>query len=556
MKVVTAEEMASLERAANDSGLGYEEMMESAGRAAAQAIKERIAGSSQILVLVGPGNNGGDGLIAARYLHEWAFPVTVYVWKRSQDPDPNLARVEERHIPILWADDDAALAQLSDLVGRCDALVDALLGTGTMGALRGNLPALLDLVSSRLATRRVRRERGPLSAPIAVTSTETRERCPLIVAVDLPTGLNSDTGEVDPHALTADLTVTFTWPKRGHLAFPGARHVGQLLVADIGIPSSLADQVLLEVATPEKVAALLPARPLDAHKGSFGKALIIGGSVNYVGAPCLAAQSAYRSGAGLVTLAVAHSIFSIVAAKLTEPTYLVLPDDMGALVPEGLRLLAERLGDCDALLVGPGLGTEPATKAFLLGLLAGQEHTPQRTVGFLGAQAVAGRQFALPSLVLDADALNMLAGEDGWWENLPNECVLTPHPGEMARLLKCGLPEVQADRLGVARVAAQAWRCVVVLKGAYTVVASPDGRATIIPFANPALATAGTGDVLAGAVLGLLAQGLSAHDAAVCGAYLHGMAAELWRGKMGSAGMIASDLLTRLPVAMNKLLGQ
>lgn len=381
------------------------------------------------------------------------------------------------------------------------------------------------------------------------------ETGPLLVAVDVPSGLNCDTGEVDERTPAADVTVTFACPKRGHFGYPGAERVGELLVADIGIDPALAQGAALQVATAEDVAALLPPRPSDAHKGSFGKALIVGGCTHYTGAPALATRSACRAGAGLVTLAVAERIYPIVASTVPEATYLVLPDDMGALAPEAWRVLASRLAGYRALLVGPGLGTEPPTAEFLH-LLLGHADGQRRPMGFAASRLAPEQRSALPPTVLDADALNLLAGRAEWWQTLPEGSVLTPHPGEMARLLGCDIDAVQSRRADVAREAAQTWRCTVVLKGAYTVVANAAGHATLIPFANPSMATAGTGDVLAGAIVGLMAQGLAGYAAAVCGAYLHALAGELWRSHYGVSGMLASDLLARLPEAASLVRGQ
>ncbi|HHX66353.1 MAG TPA: NAD(P)H-hydrate dehydratase [Chloroflexi bacterium] len=555
MKLVTAEEMRRLEQAASEAGLSYEEMMEQAGHATALAIQERLAGSADhILVLVGPGNNGGDGLVAARYLHQWNLPVSVYIWKRNLEDDPNLERVREMGIPVYRAEDDPEGERLDELVTDCDLLLDALLGTGTTGELRGDLPDLLRRVRRGLNARAAGREIERISPLRSVAGSRinryVRSQTP-VVALDMPTGLNSDTGEVDEAALPADLTVTFAHPKRGHFLFPGAGFVGKLLVADIGIDPALAEDIPTAVATPEAAAAMLPARPPDAHKGTFGKAMVVGGSTNYVGAPRMAAEGAYRSGAGLVTVAVGGRIYPMVAAGLTEATYLVLPDDMGAITPSAVRVLVEHLEDYDALLLGPGMGTETVTGDFMCALLTGRR--ARRTIGFAEEEPPPTSKHMLPPLVIDADGLSLLSRCPEWWEHLPPESVLTPHPGEMARLLGRSVREVQSNRLGAAQSAAQEWRCIVVLKGAYTVVAAPSGRTTVIPFANAALATAGTGDVLAGTILGLLAQGLRAYEAAVSGVYLHGLAGEIRRRQLGASGMLAGDLLPLIPRAMEEL---
>ena len=554
MKLLTAEEMREIDRAAHEGGLAYDDMMERAGQAAALAIKARVARSASVLILVGPGNNGGDGLVAGRYLHEWQYRVTVYIWKREKEDDPNLARAQGLEIPIIWASQDHEFRQLAALVSECNVLVDALLGTGVTGPLRGSLRDLLGVVRESLGARAAQATQGngPLR-DILRPPTRKRSARPLMVAIDVPTGLHCDSGEIDELALSFDLTVTFAYPKRGQFLFPGASHVGELLVADIGIDPKLSEGIAIEVATPEQIASMLPPRPLNAHKGTFGKALIVGGSANYVGAPCLAAAGAYRIGAGLVTLAVPQRIYPLVAAKMTEPTFLVLPDEMGVLVPTALRVLGERIKDYDALLVGPGLGTEPATKEFVAGLISGPWQARLRPIGFGVSHQESERPPNLPPLVLDADALNLLSGLDRWWEHLPQESVLTPHPGEMARLVGCDVRTIQGDRIGAARRTAMQWKCTVVLKGAYSVVASPKGRVTIIPFANPALATAGTGDVLAGAILGLMAQGVPGFPAAVCGAYLHGLAARIRVREHGQVGMLASDLLALLSVAMRQV---
>ena len=553
MKVTTAEEMRELERLADKGGLSYQEMMENAGRAAAQAIHDRLkAESAQILVLVGPGNNGGDGLVTARYLPEWGHAVSVYIWKRDMEDDPNLERATDLGVSIVRADDDKKHEQLDRLVLECDIIVDALLGIGVSGLLRGDLPELLDYVRARLFLRgESAMTRASIRRP--TDACQPGEPHPLIVAIDLPSGMDADTGAIDGHALRADVTVTFAHPKRGHFLYPAASYVGELVVADIGVDPALAEDLPVRVATPEFVAELLPPRPSDAHKGTFGKCLVVAGSTQYVGAPCLASRAAYRSGAGLVTLAVPGAIHPLVAAKLTETTFLMLPHDMGVLVPDAVRLLSEQVGGYDALLLGPGLGQEDTTAEFVAALLGSREasRAMRRRIGFcLSTEETSATGLKLPPMVIDADGLNLLAKCEAWHRHIPPGSVLTPHPGEMARLLECELENVALDRFGVAGGAAARWGCTVVLKGAYTLVASPDGGAAVIPFATPALATAGTGDVLAGAIAGLMAQGLSGHDAAVCGAYLHGWAGQKLEHRLGRAGAVAGDLLPVLPEAM------
>jgi NAD(P)H-hydrate epimerase len=376
----------------------------------------------------------------------------------------------------------------------------------------------------------------------------------VVVAVDCPTGLNCDTGELDPAALPADLTVTFAYPKVGLLRFPGAEAVGNIVVADIGIPPDLADDVSLEMATTQWVQARLPAR--SAHKGTFGRALIVAGSVNYVGAAALAGAGAKRVGAGLVTMGLPMPIQPAVAANLTEATYLLLPHDLGVITTGAVEVLGERVGEYNALLLGPGLTQEKETVSFVHRFLGLERGDRRGGIGFVSRSTAEETEHpALPPLVIDADGLNVLANAEEWWKALPPDTILTPHPGEMARLMgdQATVQEIQADRDNVARRMADKWNAVVALKGAFTVVASPDGRVMVLPFANPALSTAGSGDVLAGAIVGLRAQGMDAFEAAVSGAYVHALAGELARADLGDMGVVAGDLPPRLPLALQRI---
>jgi len=379
---------------------------------------------------------------------------------------------------------------------------------------------------------------------------------PQIIAVDCPTGLNSDTGAVDPATVPADLTVTFAYPKWGQFLFPGEEACGELLVADIGTPPELGEAIKTEYVSPDMVRALLPTRSRSAHKGTFGKALIVAGSLYYTGAAYLAGAAATRVGTGLVTLAVPRPLQAILAAHLYETTWLPLPHDMGVLAPDAVRILDEHMGGYDALLLGPGLSREKATQQFVERFLAPLSASSQGHLGFVPTDphevTSSARRAQLP-LIVDADGLNCLAQVEGWQHQLPENSILTPHPGEMARLCGCSTAEVNANRWNIAREKAVEWGHIIVLKGAHTVVAAPDGRLAVHPFANPALATAGTGDVLAGAIVGMLAQGLAPFEAAVVGVYLHGLAGELARRDIGSAGAVAGDLIPRLPRAINCL---
>jgi NAD(P)H-hydrate epimerase len=340
---------------------------------------------------------------------------------------------------------------------------------------------------------------------------------------------------VDSACLYADNTITLGFPKLGLFNPPGAERAGRITVADIGIPSYLAEGVTTELITDDWARSVLPKRPLGANKGSFGRVLVVAGSINYIGAAYLACSGAIRVGAGLVTLATAASLQSILASKLTEVTYLPLPESSpGIISAQAAGLIHQELSHYDVLLLGCGLGQS------------------QSAIGFIKSLLLEG-EVTLPLLVLDADALNTLAKTRRWWQQLPGDAILTPHPGEMARLAGVSIDEVQSDRVGITKRVALEWHKTVVLKGAYTVVVAPESQSMISPIANPGLASAGTGDVLTGVIAGLVAQGLKLFDAATCGVYLHGEAGEMVRDKLGDAGMIATDLLPALPLVIKQL---
>jgi hydroxyethylthiazole kinase-like uncharacterized protein yjeF len=535
MKVVTVDQMRQIEAASDAAGHSYTSMMEQAGGAVAEGIAaRRDVQGRHVLFLVGPGNNGGDGLVAARYLADARARVTCYLLKpRDPAQDPNFHLIQKRGIKTVLAGEDEDRSELERLVGGADVIVDALLGTGTRLPLRGTLADILKAIGGLLEARAQppRQKLTSLTTPfLSPKNGGTEEKAPFVVAVDGPTGLDYDSGALDETAIPANLTVTFAYPKVGHFRFPGAGALGELVVADIGTDPTLAADVTLEVVTPDMVRDWLPSRPPNAHKGTFGKALIVAGSMAYTGAAYLTGTAATRAGAGLVTLALPAAIHAAVAAHLAEATYLPLPHDRGFIAAEATQVLIEQLASYDALLLGPGLGQTHGTQALVTNLL---EHKGD-----------------LPPLTVDADGLNILAKMKDWPERLPPETILTPHPGEMARLMGWSIKEVQADRVAPAQVQAHAWGVVVVLKGAYTVVAAPDGRAVIEPFANPGLATAGTGDILAGTITSLRAQGLDAFESAAAGAYLHGLAGELARKEKGTAGMVAGDVLAHLPQAL------
>ena len=517
MKLVTSAQMRMLEQRAVAAGVSESDLMSQAGLAVAQEVWLRLGQVEErrILVLVGPGNNGGDALVAARHLAEWGATVRCYALRARDDAQwrPTMAA----GIDGASADDDPEFTQLDAWLADAEMLVDGLLGTGRSRPLEGALAAMLQ----RLDAARARRPR------------------PGLIAVDLPSGLDADSGTVDPLSVAPDTTVTFQYPKVGLYTQPGASHAGQIQTVDIGIPSGPEDDQLVELLDRRAARALLPARPADAHKGSFGRVLVLAGSANYPGAAILAASAAYRAGAGLVTLATAASLVSALVAAMPEVTYLPLEDGprRGALDATGAADLHRALPQYDAFVVGCGLGRDPATSSLVRQLLRDSNAARLRAI------------------VIDADGLNALSAE-AWAREVVAPFILTPHPGEMARLLNAETAEVQQQRLALAQSRAAAWGGTVVLKGANTVIAGADGRARISPVALSALATAGTGDVLAGAIGGLVAQGMDPFDAASLGVYLHGNAGERAARALGSAGTTARDVLTHLALAGRSLAGE
>ena len=514
MKVVTVEQMRELERRAVASGIDEDTLMETAGLGVARHVAQLLDGirGRRVVVLVGPGNNGGDGMVAARDLADWGALITLYMTS-ARRRDDKFEDCRARRVRVVEGADDPEQWQLGSYLALTDVVIDAVLGIG------GDRPLEAELRRLMASLGKLRRE-------------PTRAK---LIAIDIPTGIDADTGACDDACFPADVTLTLGAPKVGLFRFPGAACVGRLETVPIGLPEDAAADISLELADAAMVRGLLPARPIAAHKGTCGHVAVVAGSRKLVGASVLAAASAYRSGAGLVTLAAPDTADRIAAAMLLEQVHLPLAEtEDGHVAAEAAGPVRELFADASAAVVGPGLGAAESVRSFL------------------GALLLTEPALGIP-LVIDADGLNGLALTYDWPEKLSAAAVLTPHPGEMSRLLGRPIAEVEEDRVATAREAAARWHQVVVLKGAHTVVAAPDGRAALSPFANPALATAGTGDVLSGIVGSLLAQGAAPYDAAVAGVYVHAAAGEAVREEIGDAGLLASDLLGRVPVVLKEL---
>jgi NAD(P)H-hydrate epimerase len=539
VKIVSVEQMRWIEEAADASGLTYADMMENAGRGIAEVILGRWSNMEgmRVAILVGSGNNGGDGLVVGHHLAEAGAEVSAYLTKDRTEKDFNYTRIKDRVSTISSISEDPRESKLKAILKNADIVIDAVLGTGFSLPLKGNALELLNTASKELGKVKKR---------------------PSIVAVDCPSGLDCDTGAIAKETLFCDMTVSLAASKAGLHRFPGAEAVGELIVIGIGIPDDQKElaSVELELATKETVQPWLPPRPKSSHKGTFGRALIVAGSINYPGAAALAALGAYRVGAGLVTLAVPSPVQPLIAPQLPETTWIILPHEMGVIAESAAPLLQREFGQTQALLLGPGLGLETTTLSFIKRLFASEADLSRPQIGFVRDRSDDQKvdEFLL-SCVIDADGLKLLKQIPDWPKLLPELSILTPHPGEMAVLTDIDKEEIQEDRVGVAKRWAEEWGHIVVLKGAFTVVTAPDGRSAIMPFATPALASAGTGDVLAGAIVGLRAQGVAPFEAAALGAYIHGRAGEIAGKTHGTlAGVIAGDVANALRFSLAELL--
>ncbi len=501
MRLVGSAEMRAIDRAAiEDLGVPGLTLMERAGGAVAEAAQAVCAPRGRIVVVCGGGNNGGDGYVAARLLRSAGRLATVVALvppeRLSGDARAAFEQAAGAGVPVedrLWLD------RLEPAPG--DVVVDAIFGTGLARPAEGAFAEVI---------RRI----GELRAAGAS-----------VVAVDVPSGLSADTGRPLGACVSADRTVTFAFMKRGLLLHPGAQHAGQVEVADIGIPAEAASRVPVgaEVLTEAEARALLPPRRADAHKGDAGRVLVVAGSPGKTGAAHLALCGALRGGAGLVTLAARAEVLPLALAGRPEAMSLPLAG-AGPLGRSDLESLLAAAGQVDALVLGPGIPRGPETASLLRALL-------DRT--------------GLPA-VLDADALNALAESPANLRGLPPSLVLTPHPGEMARLIGGTIAQVQEDRIGTAAAKAREWGVTLVLKGAGTVVADPSSPPVVIPTGNAGMATGGTGDVLAGLVGALLGGGLASPAAARVGAWVHGRAGDLAALRHGQRGLLAGDLAESL----------
>ncbi|HSA77451.1 MAG TPA: NAD(P)H-hydrate dehydratase [Nitrospirota bacterium] len=512
MKIVTAEQIKSIDRRAiKDLGIPGPVLMENAGAAVMGEMEKffpNLAGM-KVGIICGKGNNGGDGLALARRLNIHGVPVRVALLASfgavTGDAKINLSILRKMGVEIAQ---NASTHAISDLIAWSDILVDALLGVGLSTPLKGIYAFAVELMNAS-------------GRPL--------------VAIDIPTGINADTGEVMGSAVRADLTVTMALLKRGIVLHPGARHAGTVRIADIGIPSQVVEKEKINVQLLNHGYGwgLISRREPDSHKGDFGHLMVVAGSFGKAGAAVMAARGALRAGAGLVSVATPNSLVPIIQQQIFEamciPSAESIDGTFGIGAEDELLKAAAKMSSC---AIGPGLSTHYETAQVVRSLV---------------------QRLTIP-MVIDADGLNALVGSLDTIKQAKAPVIMTPHPGELGRLLGVSPGDVQKDRIGITSDFAAKYKVIVVLKGAGTVIATPDGWIFVNSTGNPGMATGGTGDVLTGMIGGLLAQGYTASQAACLGVYLHGLAGDLAAKEKGEEGMIAGDLIEKIPDAIIEIL--
>lgn len=515
MKLLTAAEMQAIDKKAiTKFGIPGLILMEHAGMRMTEAIVNRLAGKIQgkrFLIFAGKGNNGGDGFVIARQLINMGADVKtflLYPTNRLQgDAKTNydiLVNMKAKIYPVLKPRD---FQRVEIALTYSDYLIDAILGTGFKGTLQGLLKDLVELLNKS-------------DKPI--------------FAVDIPSGLEADTGRAKGSCIRADMTVTFGFPKIGLCMEKARKYVGELWLGHISFPPLLWEEVpgSRGLITAGLIKELLPKRDPDGHKGTFGHLLVVGGSEGMTGSVTLTATSALRVGAGMVTIALPRSVCPMVEAKTLEVMTKPLAEtEEGTISTEAIESLMGLSSKMKAIVIGPGLARNINTADLVKNFLA---------------------QLNMP-VVVDADGLAALAGEAEFTTGLKAPLILTPHPGEMARLMELSIAQVQAERLDVALACARKYQAYTVLKGSRTIVATPDGQVYLNLRGNSGMATAGSGDVLAGVIGSLLAQGMSPLKACICGVYLHSLAGDLAAKDLGENSLIAGDLISYFPEAFRSI---
>ncbi len=513
MKIALVDEMRRIDKlAAETYGIDELLLMENAGRAAADALTgllgEEVHGRT-VCVLAGSGNNGGDAYAAARHLFSRGAKVAIYFVGNAEHLKPaaknNLEICRKLGLPVRGLTQERDWEKLRIYLRLADGVLDGILGTGVKGPLRETEERLIRMVNE-----------------------EARH----VVSIDIPSGVDADTGMTHGAAILAETTASFGLPKTGLFFCPGAACAGKIVVDSISLPQALLEDkgILQEYLDDAAAQAILPSRPADAHKGTCGRVLVVAGSRGMTGAAAMAAKAVLRAGAGIATLAAADSIADLLAMKLTEVMTSPLPElRPGVLGESAVETLTAMLPKYDTVLVGPGLGRAPAT-GVMVRQLAAKVQVP---------------------LILDADGLYAFCGHTEEFSKLGKPLILTPHLGEMAELLDIQVPQLRENLVAHARKAATEWKAILVVKSECTIVAFPDGRVFFTSKGNPSMATAGTGDVLAGAVAGMVKEA-GPESAALLGMFLHGFAGDLAAAEKAE-GLLAGDILEKLPEARRRL---
>lgn len=506
MKIVSVDEMIRLENDANNGGLSYDVMMRNAGNGIALWMRNNYRLEHGVIGLVGSGNNGGDTLIALSNLASHNVRTFVFLVKQRKD-DPLIAEYLQAGGVIIDLSENNNLSLLHVVLLQKVTILDGMLGTGFRLPLRGALGSVMGNIHKLIH-----------NLP------EAR-----IIAVDCPSGVDCDTGEVSEHTLHAKTTLTMAAIKQGLLKYPAKSYAGEIELIRIGIPihDLTPERHLPELINTEMINRYLPSRSDTGHKGTFGTSLVIAGTEAFTGAAYLAGKAAYRSGCGLVHIATHASVRNALAGQLIEAVWTVLPECEGGYDSDGVAVIQSALESSDALVIGPGWGLHPSNLGFLENLIK-----------------------AIPNgipAIFDADGLKILSRITNWWKKIPENTVLTPHPGEMSVLTELKIKEIEENRWKIAEEYAQKWGVTLVIKGAMTVVGTPSGQVFINPIGDSALATAGSGDVLSGIIGGLLAQRVPSKKAAILGVWTHGEAGQKAHKTIGSAsGVTALDILNQV----------
>jgi NAD(P)H-hydrate epimerase len=515
MRVVTPAQMSEIDaKTIKDIGIPGAVLMENAAlKVVEEAIKSLGSVSGKYIVLLaGKGNNGGDAFAVARHLYNKGAIIKLFVVAKTGDINNdaalNMNILSNMGINITEITEEKQVSGMKPELNHADMIIDGIFGTGFKGEARGVIKAVMEAVN--------------------ITGK-------YVLSIDIPSGVNGETGSVSGTCIKACKTVTFGLPKVGLLVFPGCDYVGQLVVADISIPENVIGSMNINLNTIDEiyVSRVLPGRRSESNKGDYGKVLILSGSIGMAGSGCLSARAALRAGTGLAYLGVPASLVNVYNSLMAEAVVVPFEDyNKGFISKDGVGYILERMEKMDVVAVGPGLSTNEGIYDVVKCIVENSE---------------------IP-LVLDADALNVLSKDVSLLKKLKTEAVITPHPGEMARLLGISIKDVQNNRIKVAQDFAREYKVITVLKGARTIVAFPEGSTFINTTGNPGMATAGMGDVLTGIIASLIGQGVKPGDAAIAGVYLHGAAADSIAARMGEHGIIAGDIVEELPYTIKALI--